>query len=693
MTNMLLNHKKHPHRTRMASPLIGCLTVALSCFSQLAVSAHLEEGELRLLTLNTWKDRFAGGPLVHDFYYNGNYDVILTQENQGRRYINNIRNYLNATQNSLGYYNNNYLGTNGITSRLKGIHESIPMMFNLRRYLNEPHVLRHNLWLPQFITYETDQLPPTTIASVHLNHLVNPKADYYYWFNEPKDARVKQAKALNKWAEKYNAPIIVGGDFNAGDVSERGIPFDQTYPADGSIRGKKDNTPYTFNILKKQFELLQTEQDRELFTHHPAGNERTTWPSRSEEKLLSRYKNWSRVKLDHFIASRPFAKWWAVNNDENDQYLGVLNQTGVASNGISLSDHQAVAHSIKWIGPKIKRYNSTKFSVTFDFEQFGYAPYNFTRNNQRDDIYIGQLADKEGVPILHQLPEDQKKQLFQCSTDTPTLSSFINEYCIDDHRFIAQTRLNGEVLITVDEQDVFGDNNAQIILSNGATLQLTQGANNNEITFYKKFLIEGNTANVIDIDEHLIATFPESHSVQGDGDLVKNGQGHLVINSNRYSVDTIVRNGAVVVNSTINQGTAIRVEAGATLKGYGKLSHVELNSSAILSPGNNSLARLDIMDGLYIENGAIVKVDITTHGESDQIVSTNTSIDLNNAILSINLNDDEARLTGEVSYNIIQSDQHIVGQFSSVETNLKNSSVEVEYTNNSVTLILNKGIL
>ncbi len=159
--------------------------------------------------------------------------------------------------------------------------------------------------------------------------------------------RLNEAKALNTWAKGFNQPIIVLGDFNAGDVSERGLHHidaqirlmqqsdgntfyrdltrqyvlnanQQTMRAviqeayagqnidslswkqwgdalSAAYRAGKDvglqeetyavdnNTPVTMNVLKKQYMLLQTDAAREGFKPHDLNDGSTTWPSAGED--------------------------------------------------------------------------------------------------------------------------------------------------------------------------------------------------------------------------------------------------------------------------------------------------------------------------------------------------------------------------------------------------------------------------
>ncbi|GAL14523.1 hypothetical protein JCM19233_5535 [Vibrio astriarenae] len=61
-------------------------------------AAPVNDGELRMVTLNTWFDQYKNSGLTNDFFVNGNYDIVFTQEAQGAVYINEISSALNKNK-------------------------------------------------------------------------------------------------------------------------------------------------------------------------------------------------------------------------------------------------------------------------------------------------------------------------------------------------------------------------------------------------------------------------------------------------------------------------------------------------------------------------------------------------------------------------------------------------------------------
>jgi subtilase-type serine protease len=399
--------------------------VSLLALAAMPAEAVAGDGTLRIISLNTWGAHELNQTAL-DLYANGKYDVITIQE-----------------------YNDDY-GTDLVTklpayqkffSSDTGLASALPMTTGLGGVQNTP-----------YIKLDADGARPVTIvATEHLN----------YWEN-PVDHRVREAKELNDWARSEVNPILLTGDFNAGDVSERGllevpqqellldraraeiaktdgnsdykrwalqyvarnyaIGSEQYKAAEAYINGTSATRPtglftdetyaiagnasITMNILKKDYQILQNPEDKEKFAPHGLGDGSTTWPSIGEDDEAFKWPSWGRVQIDHFVASRPYAKWWKLEDKADDKYVGgVLDESvSVAPDGKPLSDHEAVAHEISWNGPRLQEMPDApgKVRMIFDNGASGFdgaGEFKLSRNNNRTDVYLGQLSDADGKPI------------------------------------------------------------------------------------------------------------------------------------------------------------------------------------------------------------------------------------------------------------------------------------------------------
>ena len=273
-------------------------------------------------------------------------------------------------------------------------------------------------------------------------------------------SRIAEAKVYNQNAAARILPTILAGDFNAGDVSERGLErasqqelilrgaaggnafyqrlarqyaqmaaaagktgtpayvdayikagnknaaitggifVDETYPV-------ADNIPQTMNILKQEYQMIQRPQDQEPFKPHASANDgSSTWTTLGHDNTNT-WASWDHVKIDHIMASRPFAKWMIT--DPNDPRVGVLYSYGDFQDGnstSSMSDHQPYAQGLIWVGPQLEGYrdgNTDKTRLIWGKDVYDFAGRNrtfyLTRNTMRSDMFLGQLSDANGIPF------------------------------------------------------------------------------------------------------------------------------------------------------------------------------------------------------------------------------------------------------------------------------------------------------
>ncbi|WP_162622686.1 autotransporter outer membrane beta-barrel domain-containing protein [Salinisphaera orenii] len=346
------------------------------------------------------------------------------------------------------------------------------------------------------------------------------------------------AKDFNKWASKKAIPLMFGGDINSGDVGQWGLN-QENYPL-------PDNAPTTLNILKKRFQLLQTADERALFEKADGYNYRHTWPSRVKQNRESYQRTekdpsnkhagpssgyWESSKIDHILLSRPFVKWYSINDPKNDDYVGekLRSRTVVSrnSNGTpieTISDHELTAHNYFYVGPRISIIKDRKsIALTFDSS----IPFNdidrlskenknvyvnvdvdadkkefrFSRNNNRTDTVFQNVSDDNGHPILKtseissalnldnsrvqdalnqrqkelgRLPidfdEDPNaafKVAVNCHDPRHLGVKGVEDLCIDDHRSIERIVIQDGVTVAIDEDAALGAPGEPVLLNHG----------------------------------------------------------------------------------------------------------------------------------------------------------------------------------------------------------------------------------
>ncbi|MCX2698323.1 MULTISPECIES: autotransporter domain-containing protein [Ochrobactrum] len=587
--------------------LTGRLLCGVAIAGIAAAPAHAAENyDIRVMTLNIW-NKFKQNPeLIADFMAAANFDVLGMQEVNNSTYVTRIPDFLETA--GRGKYGNVQVSDVGIISRLPGSFGTINLGGTTQgRYVSYTQLDAQG------------SRPQTMIGTVHLDYA------------DSSNSRVSEAKALNDWAKGSTQPIIVLGDFNAGDVSERGLHhvdaqirlmqqsdgntfyrdlsrqyvlnanqstmraviqdaypgqnidnlswkewgdalssaykagkdvglLEETYPVD-------NNTPVTMNVLKKQYMLLQTDAIREGFKPHELNDGSTTWPSAGED-ATNVWASWDRAKIDHFLASRPFGKWYAIVDDPNDPYTGVVKDIFVTrpdGTKTPISDHEPVAHDFRWVGPQLQTYTengASKTRLVWGAGAYGFEDKNkefiLTRNNQRTDLYLGQISDDDGKPIIDGLTLEEKKTLLNCNSTDARFQEAIKDYCIDDHSFIGETAVTDGGTILVNEDAALGNADARLRLINGG-LRIT---GSDMKTLDRTVSLEG--LGWIDIaDANNRVTLLQQAT--GEGALLKRGAGTLVLGeANSYTGGTLVEAGmlqAGAAGSFVNN-TAFVVNGG-----------------------------------------------------------------------------------------------------------------------------------
>jgi outer membrane autotransporter protein len=406
-------------RAKLSRKALGLLGGA-SLLVLAALPAQADD-TLRIISFNTWGRSSLVAEAVDLFTY-GRYDIITLQE-YNSAYGNSLQaGLLNSGAGSYWLH----------SSRDLGIATYLEATTGIDPFRRVPYVK---------LSAEGSR-PATIVATEHLNYFENPFTH-----------RVGQSKQLNEWARSEATPIILTGDFNGGDVAERGLlnvvqqeflldrartgsadyktwalqyvarnhpPGSEKYEAARAfVEGRSSvrptdlftdelypvmgNTPNTMNIVKKEYQLLQNPETRERFAPHELGDGSTTWPSVEEDDEAFKWPSWGRVKIDHFLASRPYAKWWELVDEPGDPYVGgVLDQSvSTRADGTALSDHEPVGHEFRWVGPRLEEVEgaSGQMRLIFDAGARGFdadGEFQLSRNNRRTDVYLGQLSDADG---------------------------------------------------------------------------------------------------------------------------------------------------------------------------------------------------------------------------------------------------------------------------------------------------------
>lgn len=699
---------------RRSSTSILAIAVCCAVISGVAASADAADGTFRLVTINTWNDRFASDlTRLSNFLRNGNYDAFAWQELRANSaYTNQLPAIL--SNEGLGNYTSTQTGDTGITTRLTGTPGSV-----------SGSGTQGNRFA--YVTLDAqNKLPQTALASVHFDYA------------DQSTGRIGEARKLVNWSRSIDGPVVVVGDFNAGDVSERGLHHvdqqklllrdylrsdnsfyyqlltqyamdratldafiaanrgqtltnaqipdsmfaPETYPVAG-------NTPQTMNILKKQFMLLQNASEREPFNPHPLKDGSTTWPSAGEDQTNT-WPSWDRVKIDHFLVSRPYGKWWQLADDPTNPYLGVIDDVAYSNDGqTAISDHEISAHDMKWVGPAIQKYTDAQGATGQNRLVWGTAANPFaeknkvfylTRNNMRTDVYLGQIADDNGLPSLSGLTLAEKKTLLDCTSTDPRFRQAILDYCIDDHSFIDQTLVTDGGTVIVDEDAALGYADAELRLADGRLEIAGLGMK----SLARDISLEG-TGGIIDIAE---AGNEVRHQgvISGTGALTKQGAGELDLRgANTYTGETRVAAGLLSVNGSIASSSLTTVLDGGVLGGAGTVGDLRIASGGVLAPGN-SIGTLTVNGDVTFDAGSTFRVEVDSNGNTDRLVATG-AIALGGQLYFVPTSGNYLPAT---DYDILTAGNGITGSFASVASSAAFLSPNLTYGANGVKMRLDR---
>ena len=230
--------------------------------------------------------------------------------------------------------------------------------------------------------------------------------------------------------------------------------------------------------------------------------------------------------------------------------------------------------------------------------------FYLTRNNMRTDVYLGQISDDNGMPILTGLTEAEKKTLLDCKSTDPRFQQAIQDYCIDDHSFIGETLVKNGGTVIVDEDAALGTSAAELRLDDG---KLTIAGK--AMTTLDRSVILETGGGTIDVDDPANKV-TMAQVISGAGSFTKAGAGTLdLTGANTYTGQTVVEDGRLAVNGSIASSTLTTIRNGGTLGGNGTVGNLVVASGGTVAPGN-SIGQLDVTGDVTFENGSIYEAEV-----------------------------------------------------------------------------------
>ncbi|MCS6232747.1 tandem-95 repeat protein, partial [Shewanella baltica] len=214
--------------------------------------------------------------------------------------------------------------------------------------------------------------------------------------------------------------------------------------------------------------------------------------------------------------------------------------------------------------------------------------------------------------------------------------------------------------LTISSGSSLGDT-AAVSVASGATLTLAGGnetigslAGGGNVVLGYRLTLGGNSS----------STFSGIISGNGSG-ITKAGTGTFKLTgTNTYSGATSILAGSLIVNGSISASSGVSVASGGTLGGTGSLPSVTVASGANLSPGDAGNGILNFTNGLVINTGGNLRLDIagTTAGTQYDQLNVVGSLDVTGANIVVTHSYGAAN---NDSYSVITKDSTdaIVGNF------------------------------
>lgn len=202
--------EKQQNKSRLRSYILG--SVAALCLTGAPALADTD-ADLHFMTFNTWFEQFRNDvDQIAPLFLNGGYDVIAFQELWSESYLSGLQQRLSDA--GLGEYTYIKQGDTGILTRLEGALDT-----NTEG---------------DSVSFQTTEaaggVPEVVLGSVHLD------------YRDTSDQRLEEISGITAWAQATNRSVVLVGDYNAADVSERrsctGKPA-ETDPAELSGDGQR----------------------------------------------------------------------------------------------------------------------------------------------------------------------------------------------------------------------------------------------------------------------------------------------------------------------------------------------------------------------------------------------------------------------------------------------------------------------
>ncbi len=228
--------------------------------------------------------------------------------------------------------------------------------------------------------------------------------------------------------------------------------------------------------------------------------------------------------------------------------------------------------------------------------------------------------------------------------------------------------------------------NASLDISNASGFSQTIGdlSGTGSVTLGTSTLITGGSN----------ASTTYSGSFTGTGTLTKEGSGRFELtgNSPGYSGSVVVNAGNLALNTTM--ASPFQINNGGTLSGVGTTTGDVINSGNV-SPGN-SIGTLT-MGSYEATNGSITSIEVTaTSGVSSEIITTNAVPDAIklDSVSTLALTFDPGVYSLGATYTLLSATNGgtRTGTFTNVTGSLPGFTIFIDYTSNSVLLVLQQGL-
>jgi subtilase-type serine protease len=177
------------------------------------------------------------------------------------------------------------------------------------------------------------------------------------------------------------------------------------------------------------------------------------------------------------------------------------------------------------------------------------------------------------------------------------------------------------------------------------------------------------------------------------GSLIKSGAGRLILEGNNtYRGGTQVDGGVLSVNGSL--ASAVRVNAGGTLGGNGRVASLVANRGGTIAPGN-SIGILQVAGDLTLAPGAFYAVEVSPSG-SDRLVAggqatvtgATLALTLENSVTSLGTSPVSSLLGRE--FTVLQAAGGVQGQFGTVLDNYAFLDGNLTYSGTGVALAVER---